>query len=57
MNSLHDDVQNVCNTVFDTKSNDEIGSKFDGDNIDDKAVHERDEDSERLRFDSLASEG
>ncbi|XP_025886825.1 intracellular protein transport protein USO1 isoform X5 [Solanum lycopersicum] len=57
VNSLHDDVQNVCNTVFDTKSNDEIGSKFDGDNIDDKAVHERDEDSERLRFDSLASEG
>lgn len=54
---MHDDVQNVCNTVFDTKSNDEIGSKFDGDNIDDKAVHERDEDSERLRFDSLASEG
>ncbi|XP_027772749.1 reticulocyte-binding protein 2 homolog a isoform X5 [Solanum pennellii] len=57
VNSLHDDVQNVCNTVFDTKSNDEIGSKSDGDNIDDKAVHERDEDSERLRFDSLASEG
>ncbi|XP_015162773.1 uncharacterized protein [Solanum tuberosum] len=58
VNSLDDDVQNVCNTVFDTKCNEEVGSKFDGDkDIDDKAVRQRDEDSGRLHSDSLASEG
>lgn len=58
MNSLDDDVQNVCNTVFDTKCNEDIGSKFNGDkNIDDKVMHQRDEDSKRLHSDGLASEG
>ncbi|XP_049356915.1 uncharacterized protein LOC125821539 [Solanum verrucosum] len=58
VNSLDDDVQNVCNTVFDTKCNEEVGSKFDGDKeVDDKAVRQRDEDSGRLHSDSLASEG
>ncbi|KAK4715470.1 hypothetical protein R3W88_013808 [Solanum pinnatisectum] len=58
VNSLDDDVQNVCNTVFDTKCNEEVGSKFDGDkDIDDKAVRQSDEDSARLHSDSLASEG
>ncbi|XP_059316873.1 uncharacterized protein LOC132067611 isoform X1 [Lycium ferocissimum] len=57
-NSSVDDVQNVCNTVFEAISNDEIGSKSDGDkDIDDKAMHQRDEDSERLHSDGLASEG
>lgn len=58
VNSLDDDVQNVCNTVFDTICNEEIASKFDGDkDIDDKVMHQRDEDSGRLHADGLASEG
>ncbi|XP_055809631.1 uncharacterized protein LOC129879916 [Solanum dulcamara] len=58
VNSLDDDVQNVCNTVFDTICNEEIASKFDGDkDIDGKVMHQRDEGSGRLHADGLASEG
>ncbi|KAF3623479.1 putative amino-acid permease BAT1 -like protein isoform X1 [Capsicum annuum] len=58
VNCLNDNVQSVRNTVFDTKCNEETGSKFDGDkDIDDKAMHQRNEDSERLHSDGLASEG
>ncbi|CAN4121767.1 unnamed protein product [Withania somnifera] len=58
MNSLDDDIQYVCNRVFDTRCNEEAGSKFDGDNyIDEKVMRQRDENSHRLHSDDLASEG
>ncbi|CAN4124887.1 unnamed protein product [Withania somnifera] len=58
MNSLDDNIQNVCNRVFDTRCNEETESKFGSDNyIDDKVMHQRDENSERLHSDDLASEG
>ncbi|MCD7454807.1 hypothetical protein HAX54_026101 [Datura stramonium] len=58
VNNSDDAVQNVCNTVFDTICNEEIGNKSDGNKgIDDNAMRQRDEDSERLHSDGLASEG
>lgn len=58
VNSLDDNVQNVCNRAFDTICNEETGSKFDGDkDIADKVMRQRDENSERLHSDDLPSEG
>lgn len=46
------------NTVLETICNEEIGSASNGDkDIDDKVMRQRDEESERLQSDGLASEG
>nr|XP_016468528.1 PREDICTED: uncharacterized protein LOC107791053 isoform X1 [Nicotiana tabacum]XP_016468529.1 PREDICTED: uncharacterized protein LOC107791053 isoform X1 [Nicotiana tabacum] len=57
-NNPVNDVQNVHNTVLETICNEEIGSASNGDkDIDDKVMRQRDEESERLQSDGLASEG